>query len=88
MIVITKFAPQLDSHRYKKNQLMDFQASFERYCNVLPVFGFNSAKCDLNLIKSYLVPILVNQRDIEPIVIKKANNLSGSNLKIFFDWIQ
>ena len=46
---------------------------FERYCNVLPVFGFNSAKYDINLIKSYFLPILVNERDIEPTVIRKAN---------------
>ena len=56
-----------------KNQLIDLQESLQRYCNVLPVFGFNSAKYDLNLIKSYLLPILVNERDIEPTVIKKAN---------------
>ena len=37
------------------------------------MFGFNSAKYDLNLIKSYLLPILVNERDIEPTVINKAN---------------
>ena len=43
-----------------------------RYCNVLPVFGFNSAKYDINLIKSYLLTILVNERDVEPTVIKKA----------------
>ena len=57
----------------QKNQLIDLQESVERYCNVLPVFGFNSAKYDLNLIKSYLPPFLVNERDIEPTVIKKAN---------------
>ena len=57
----------------QKNQLIDLQEHFERYCNVLPVFGFNSAKYDINLIKSYLLPILVNERDIEPTVIKKAN---------------
>ena len=57
----------------QNNQLIDLQESLERYCNVLPVFGFNSAKYDLNLIKSYLLPILVNERDIEPTVIKKAN---------------
>ena len=57
----------------QKNQLIDLQETLERYCNVLPVFGFNSAKYDLNLIKSYLLPILVNERDIEPTVIKKAN---------------
>ena len=73
MIVIMKFMPQLNSCRYKKNQLIDLQESLERYCNVLPVFGFNSAKCDLNLIKSYLLPILVNEREIEPSVIIKAN---------------
>ena len=73
MIVIAKFEPQLNSYRHKKNQLIDLLESLERYYNVLPVFGFNSAKYDLNLIKSYLVPILVNERDIEPTVIKKAN---------------
>ena len=57
----------------QKNQLFDLQESLESYCNVLPVFAFNSAKCYLNLIKSYLLPILVNERDIETIVIKKAN---------------
>ena len=36
----------------QKNQLIDLQEHFERYCNVLPVFGFNSAKYDFNLIKS------------------------------------
>ena len=73
MIVTTNFVPQLNSYRYKKNQLIDLQESLERYCNVLPVFGFNSAKYDLNLMKSYLLPILLNERDIEPTVIKKAN---------------
>ena len=57
----------------QKNQLIDLQEHFERYCNVLPVFGFNSAKYDINLIKSCLLPLLVNERDIEPTVIKKAN---------------
>ena len=57
----------------QKNQLIDLQEHFERYCNTLPVFGFNSAKYDNNLIKSYLLPLLVNERQIEPTVIKKAN---------------
>ena len=57
----------------QKNQLIDLQEHFERYCNVLPVFGFNSAKYDINPNKSYLLPILVNEQDIEPTVIKKAN---------------
>ena len=59
--------------KIQKNQLIDLLEHFERYCNVLPVFGFNSAKYDNNLIKSFLLPILVNDRDIEPTVIKKVN---------------
>ena len=68
----------------QKNQTFDLQESLERYCNVLPVFGFNSAKYDFNLIKSYLLPILVNERDIEPTVIKKANQFISSK----FGYIQ
>ena len=55
------------------NQLIDLHEHLEHYCNVLPVFGFNSAKYDINLLKSYLLPILVNERDVEQTVIKKAN---------------
>ena len=65
----------------QKNQLIELQEHLERYCHVLPVFychvlpvfGFNSAKYDFNLIKSYLLPILINEGNMEPIVIKKAN---------------
>ena len=63
-----------------KNQIIDLQESLERYCNVLPVVGFNGAKYDLNLIKSYLLPILVNERDIEPTVIKKTNQFISFKL--------
>ena len=48
----------------QKNQLIELQGHFERYCNVLPNFGFNSAKYDNILIKSYLLPNLVIERDI------------------------
>ena len=40
---------------------------------MLAVFGFNSRKNDLNLIKSYLLPSLIHERDVQPTVIKKAN---------------
>ena len=59
----------------QKNQLIELQEHLERYCNALPVFGFISAKYDFNLIKSYLLSILLNERDIEPIVIKETNQL-------------
>ena len=57
----------------EKNQLIELKEQFERYCNTLPVFGFNSAKFDNNLIKSYMLPIPVNKKQFEPTVIKKAN---------------
>ena len=57
----------------QKNQLIDLKEHFERYGNTLPVFGFNSAKHDINLIKSYLFPIFVKEPQIKPKVIKKAN---------------
>ena len=40
----------------QKNQLFELQYHLERYCNVLPVFGFNCAKYDINSILSYLLP--------------------------------
>ena len=63
----------------QKNQLIELQEHLERYCNVLPVFRFNSAKYDINLTKSYLLPILINERNMEPILIKKANQFVPFN---------
>ena len=57
----------------QRNLLIELQEHLERYCNVLPVFGFNSAKNDINSIKSYLLSILISRRNMEPTVIKKAN---------------
>ena len=71
----------------QKNHLFGLQRTLERFCNVLPVCGFNSAKYDLKIIKSYLLPILVNERDSEPTVIKKRTSSSRSNLVIFSYWI-
>ena len=67
---ITKFI------QIQTNQLIEPQEHSERYCDVLPVFGFNSAKFDLNIVKFYLFSIIVNERDIEPTVIKKTNQFS------------
>ena len=47
------------------------------------MFGFNREKYDLNLIKSYSLPILVNERDIEPTVIKKANQFFSFKFGVF-----
>ena len=62
-----------DFLQMQKKQLIESQEQFERYCNVLPVFGFNSGKYDINLIKSYLLPIVVNERGFEPTVKNKVN---------------
>ena len=57
----------------QKKQLYGLQEHRERYCNVSPIFGFNSAEYGLNLMKSSLFPIFVEKRTIEPTVIKKTN---------------
>ena len=54
-------------------ELIDLQEHSEGFCNILPIFGFNSAIFDLNPIKSYLLPFLVNERNIEPTAIKQTN---------------
>ena len=61
--------------RYQQKQLLDLQCHFNNYVDTLPVFGFNSGKYDLNLIKSYLLPHLLNDKAVTPTVIKKANQL-------------
>ena len=69
--------------RMQTNQLTDSKQNLERYVNTLPVFGFNSGRYDLNLIKSYLIPYLINDKEAEPMVIKKANNFITCK---FGDW--
>ena len=56
----------------QKSQLIDLQEHFESYCDTLPLFSFSSAKYDINLVKSHLLPILVNEQQIEPTVSKKS----------------
>ena len=67
----------------QKNQLIDLQEHSERHCKTLKVFGFNSAKYHNNFIMSYLLPILINERDVKPIVMKKDILLLRSNFVRF-----
>ena len=60
--------------RIQKNQLIDLKQHLERYVKTLPVFGFNSGRYDLILIKSYLIPNLIRDKEQETSVIKKAND--------------
>ena len=48
----------------QKTQLIELQECMELFHDALPVFGFNSPENDFSLSKSYLLPILVNGRDI------------------------
>ena len=64
----------------QKSQLIELEEHLEHYCNVLPVFGFDSAKYDINLIKCYLLPILINEKNMETTVIKKANQFVSFNI--------
>ena len=61
----------------QKCQLIELQEPLERYSEVLPVFPFNSAKYDLMVLKSYFLPILVNERHIGPTLIKKKNQFTS-----------
>ena len=46
---------------------------------MLPVFGFNNGKYDINLMESYSLPILINARDIKPVVFQKKDNEYNSS---------
>ena len=65
--------PSTQFLQIQNKQLIHLQDYLARYYNVSPIFGSNRAKFDLNLIKSYLLPILVNESNIEPAGIKKTN---------------
>ena len=59
-------------NRKEPKRYLELQRNdLERYVKTSPVFGFNSSRYDLNLIKSYLIPYLICDREIEPTVIKK-----------------
>ena len=60
--------------KMEKRKLLQLRATLRDYISILPVFGFNSAKYDLNLIKQYLIPYLTKTREAEVRVIKNANS--------------
>ena len=63
----------------RKRDFLNLQETLDNYISTFPVFGFNSARYDLNLIKSYSIPILIKEKGLQPRVIKKPIN-SSSNL--------
>ena len=58
----------------RKWDLLNLKEALDNYISTFPVFGFNSGKCDLNLIKSYLIPNLIKEKGLQPSVIKKTNH--------------
>ena len=60
--------------RIQKNQLIDLKQHFDRYVNTLPLFGFNSGRCNVSLIKSYLIRYLKREKEIDPTILKKASD--------------
>ena len=59
---------------FKKKSMINLMQHLERYTNTLPAVGFNSGRYDKNLINSNLIPNLINEKEIEPSVINKAND--------------
>ena len=57
----------------EKNQLIELLEHLYWCCNVLPAFVFNGGKNGLFQMKSYLLPILCNERDSDSTVIKNTN---------------
>lgn len=47
---------------------------FEKYCQQLICIGFNSARYDINLIKSYLVKHLIPEKGNETFTVKRNNS--------------
>ena len=60
--------------RNQADELVDLKQHLERYLKTLPVFGFNSSRYDLKLIKSFLITYLIPDKEQETSVVKKANN--------------
>ena len=53
--------------------LIELREQFERFVNILLVFGFNGAKYDLNFIMSWLTPLHANEKEFELSVNKISN---------------
>ena len=62
-----------------RNQLIDLQIHLELFLQCFTCVSFQQGKKRSGPNKSYLLPIRVNEWDIEPTVIKKANQLISFN---------
>ena len=65
--------------RCELKMLSNLRQDFESYYSTLPVFGFNSSRYDLSLIKEYLLHHLLIERNVVPKVIRTGNKYIGMN---------
>ena len=62
-----------ESQKKKVHPLKKLRERFEEYLEELPVLGFNSGKYDLNAVKEFLFPVLVQNEEVQ-FTIKRNNN--------------
>ena len=65
--------------RCELKMLSNLRQDFENYYSTIPVFGFNSSRYDLNLIKEYLLHHLLIEKNVIPKVIRMGNKYIGMN---------
>ena len=68
---------ELKTLRYEQRTLSKLRDDLKDYVETLPVFGFNSSRYDLNLIKEYLIDILLREYQCTPSVVQKCNQFLG-----------
>ena len=65
--------------RCELKMLSNLRQDFENFYSTIPVFGFNSSRYDLNLIKDYLLHHLLIEKTVVPKVIRMGNKYIGLN---------
>jgi hypothetical protein len=60
---------------YKREikKLQQLERDLKSWCTVLPVFGFNSGKYDMNIIRKHLLPYLCRSQKADLRIIKNGN---------------
>ena len=62
-----------EPQKKKVHPLKKLRERFEEYLEELPVLGFNSGKYDLNAVKEFIFPVLVQNEEVQ-FTIKRNNN--------------
>lgn len=63
-----------EPYKKKEHPLKKLRDRLEEYLRELPVLGFNSGKYDLNAVKEFLFPVLVQNEQVQ-FTIKRNNNI-------------